>query len=144
MRKRREMTCEEFTARMARLVASGKDIFAHPHVKSCKTHRALLEDLEAIARAARQLFPEVDPPDQLWKQIEVEVAREWGIGARVSRPFPGCCMVFRVRMTDAWDQTDTATAHNQVTGQANVPLPEARKRAGGTAPPPPHHGKERG
>jgi hypothetical protein len=67
---KREMSCEEFGARMNELIATGEDIFAHPHVMTCELHRALLEDLEAIAIAARQLFPEVDPPDNLWKEIE--------------------------------------------------------------------------
>lgn len=70
MIKKREMSCEEFGAKMSEMIASGEDIFSHPHVQTCKLHRALLEDLEAIAIAARQLFPEVDPPDNLWKEIE--------------------------------------------------------------------------
>jgi len=73
---KKQMSCEEFGARMNELIASGEDIFAHPHVMTCKLHRALLEDLEAIAIAARQLFPEVDPPDNLWREIEGKLEEE--------------------------------------------------------------------
>lgn len=66
----RQMTCEEFDSRMSAMMASGEDIFTHPHVKNCELHKALLSDLEAIARAAKDLFPDVDPPEDLWKDIE--------------------------------------------------------------------------
>ncbi len=66
----KEMSCEEFDARMTAMMASGEDIFTHPHVQSCELHKALLADLEAIARVAKDLFPEVDPPDDLWSGIE--------------------------------------------------------------------------
>ena len=64
------MSCEEFDAHMSEMIATGQDIFTHPHVQSCELHKALLADLEAIARVAKDLFPEVDPPDDLWKDIE--------------------------------------------------------------------------
>jgi hypothetical protein len=74
--KGKNMSCEEFGARMNELIASGGDIFAHPHVQGCELHRALLADLEAIAEAARGLFPEVEPPPDLWKKIERELEME--------------------------------------------------------------------
>lgn len=73
---RKDMSCEEFSASMADLVASGQDIFAHPHVRKCRLHRALLDDLETIAKAARQLLGEVDPSDTLWDGIQARLGFE--------------------------------------------------------------------
>ena len=73
---RKDMSCEEFSACMAHLVAAGSDLFSHPHVQGCKLHRALLDDLEAIAHAAKQLFPDVDPPDRLWNGIQARLDLE--------------------------------------------------------------------
>ena len=49
---------------------------AHPHMQSCELCRALLADLETIAEAARQLFPAVEPPDELWEHIESAIKSE--------------------------------------------------------------------
>jgi hypothetical protein len=70
------MSCEEFQAQMPELIGSGVDASAHPHVQSCDLCRALLNDLETIAEAARQLFPVEDPPDHLWDQIESAIKQE--------------------------------------------------------------------
>jgi hypothetical protein len=72
----KEMTCEEFQSYMPELIGSGKDASAHPHVQNCALCRALLQDLETIAEAARQLFPVEDPPDRLWEQIESAIKQE--------------------------------------------------------------------
>jgi hypothetical protein len=72
----RNMTCEEFQAHMPELIGAGEDASAHPHVQNCALCRALLQDLETIAEAARQLFPVEDPPDRLWKQIESAIRQE--------------------------------------------------------------------
>lgn len=72
----RNMTCEEFQAQMPELIGSGADASTHPHVLNCALCRALLEDLETIAEAARQLFPVEDPPDHLWDQIESAIKQE--------------------------------------------------------------------
>src|ERR1700722_8020976 len=65
------MTCREFDAVMLELIASGEDINTHPHIQSCELHRALLRDLQAIADAAKMLFPaEEDPPDDLWTKLD--------------------------------------------------------------------------
>ena len=72
----KSMSCEEFQAHMPDLIASGEDASAHPHVQSCALCRALLNDLETIAEAARQLFPVEDPPDTLWDQIESAIKLE--------------------------------------------------------------------
>lgn len=74
----KNMTCEEFQEQMADLIGSGVDASAHPHVQSCALCRALLNDLETIAEAARQLLPVVDPPDSLWKQIEHRIKEQEG------------------------------------------------------------------
>jgi hypothetical protein len=70
---RKDMSCEEFSACMAHLVAAGSDLFSHPHVQRCKLHRALLNDLEAIAHAAKLLFPDIDPPDTVWEGIQARM-----------------------------------------------------------------------
>lgn len=64
------MSCEQFQAQMPELIGAGADLRTHPHVLGCALCRALWDDLEAIAEAARQLLPPVEPPDQLWEQIE--------------------------------------------------------------------------
>jgi hypothetical protein len=48
---------------------------AHPHLKDCADCRALLAELQTIADAARQLFPSVEPPDELWRNIESAIKR---------------------------------------------------------------------
>jgi hypothetical protein len=140
MKKRRHMTCEEFTARMPQLVASGEDIFAHPHVKSCPVHRALLEDLEAIARAARQLFPDVDPPDRVWAEIEGRIAPSGGLDERISDPFPGCHLVFRVKVMENWSPQDNLIAYDDHLGERNLPVSGKQIRAGRKSPPHPREG----
>jgi hypothetical protein len=72
----RNMTCEEFQARMPDLIGAGEDASAHPHVQNCALCRTLLNDLETIAQAARELFPVVDPPDHVWDEIESAIKKE--------------------------------------------------------------------
>jgi hypothetical protein len=72
--------CAEFQAQLPELIGSGENASAHPHVQSCELCRALLADLETIAEAARQLFPSVEPPDEVWEQIESAIKREEGDG----------------------------------------------------------------
>jgi hypothetical protein len=60
------------------LIGSGENVASHPHFQSCELCRALLADLETIAEAARQLFPIVEPPDELWEQIESAIKNEDG------------------------------------------------------------------
>jgi predicted anti-sigma-YlaC factor YlaD len=73
---KKDMTCEEFHSHMAELIGAGEDLSGHRHVQNCDLCRALLKDLEAIAEAARQLFPVEDPPDRLWEQIESAIKQE--------------------------------------------------------------------
>lgn len=70
------MSCEEFQAQLSELIGSGEDASVHPHVQSCERCRALLSELQTIADAARQLFPSVEPPDQVWTQIESAIKKE--------------------------------------------------------------------
>ena len=72
----KNIQCAEFQDQLPELIGSGADAGAHPHVQSCELCRALLADLETIAEAARQLFPVVDPPDELWEQIESAIKSE--------------------------------------------------------------------
>ncbi len=70
-----KMSCAEFQDQMAELIGSGEDPNAHPHLKDCEDCRALLADLKTIADAARQLFPSVEPPDEVWEHIESAIKR---------------------------------------------------------------------
>lgn len=70
-----KMSCAEFQDQMAGFIGSGEDLSAHPHLKDCADCRALLADLETIAEAARQLFPSVEPPDEVWEHIESAIKR---------------------------------------------------------------------
>jgi hypothetical protein len=73
-----KMSCAEFQAQLPDLIGSGANAASHPHIQGCELCRALLADLETIAEAARQLFPVVDPPDDLWSQIESAIKSEEG------------------------------------------------------------------
>jgi hypothetical protein len=70
------LTCTEFQAQIPELIGSGEQIGNHPHLRSCRLCRALLADLDAIAQAARQLFPVEEPPDALWDHIESAIVKE--------------------------------------------------------------------
>jgi hypothetical protein len=74
--KPKAMSCAEFQAQLPELIGSGVTASEHPHLKECDLCRELLESLEAIAQAARQLFPEVEPPERLWEQIETAIKEE--------------------------------------------------------------------
>ena len=72
------MSCAEFQAQLPELIGSGMNVSGHPHIQSCDLCRALLADLETIAEAARQLFPAVEPREELWQQIESAIQSEGG------------------------------------------------------------------
>jgi predicted anti-sigma-YlaC factor YlaD len=78
----KDLSCAAFQARLPELIGSGENIAADPHIQSCELCRALLADLETIAEAARQLFPIVEPPDELWEQIESAIKNEQGSSDR--------------------------------------------------------------
>jgi hypothetical protein len=70
------LTCQEFQAQLPEMIGSGKSLAAHVHLQHCALCRALLADLETIAEAARSIFPIVEPPENLWKQIESALKNE--------------------------------------------------------------------
>jgi hypothetical protein len=72
------ISCAEFQAQLPELIGTGENIAEHPHIQNCELCRALLADLETIAEAARQLFPSVEPPEDLWAQIESAIKNEDG------------------------------------------------------------------
>jgi hypothetical protein len=75
---RNNMACEEFQQQLPELIGSGADAGAHPHVQSCELCRAFLAELEAIAAAARELFPIEDPSDRVWEKIQIGIQEEEG------------------------------------------------------------------
>lgn len=73
---RKDMSCEDFQEQLAELIGSGADATSHPHVQSCDLCRAFVADLQAIAAAARELFPVEDPSDRVWEQIQSAIHEE--------------------------------------------------------------------
>lgn len=65
-----KQSCADFQAHLPELIGSGADLSDHPHLAECDLCRALLADLETIAQAARNLFPSVEPPEEIWANIE--------------------------------------------------------------------------
>jgi hypothetical protein len=72
------MSCRQFQARLPELIGSNANLAADPHLETCGHCRELLADLETIAKAAREIFPVVEPPDELWEQIESAIWSEGG------------------------------------------------------------------
>jgi predicted anti-sigma-YlaC factor YlaD len=73
------MSCEIFQSQLSDLVGSGADVHNHPHIQECEICRELYEQLQTIAEAARQLFPDQEPEDKLWERIESAIKDEDGI-----------------------------------------------------------------
>jgi hypothetical protein len=71
-----KLPCAEFQAQLPDLISCGENVADHPHLRSCKLCRALLADLDAIAQAARELFPIVEPADAHWEHIESAIVKE--------------------------------------------------------------------
>jgi RNA polymerase sigma-70 factor (ECF subfamily) len=69
-------SCRKFQAQLPGLIGTGKNLNLHPHIQSCELCRALLIDLQTIAEAARNLFPNVEPPEELWQHIESAIRDE--------------------------------------------------------------------
>jgi len=73
----KDMDCAAFQAQLPELIGTGDKIGDHPHVQSCDLCRAFLEDLEAIAAAAREYFDAVaEPRDEVWLRIQAELEEE--------------------------------------------------------------------
>jgi hypothetical protein len=77
------LSCAEFQARLPEVIAAGESLSTDPHFQHCELCRALLAELETIAQAARELFPAVEPPDELWEHIESAIQNE---GGAIGRP----------------------------------------------------------
>lgn len=72
----KSMSCEEFQDQLSDLVGSGADVESHPHIKECEICRQLYQELQVIADAAKQLFPDQQPEDDLWERIESAIKKE--------------------------------------------------------------------
>jgi hypothetical protein len=72
------MSCAEFQAHLPELIGSGENVLNHPHMQTCELCRALYAELEVIAQAARDLLATVEPPDDLWENIESAIKGEDG------------------------------------------------------------------
>lgn len=72
----KQISCADFQSRLPELIGSGANVSEHTHIQTCELCRALLAELEVIAQAARDLFPVVEPPDDLWKNIETAIKSE--------------------------------------------------------------------
>lgn len=71
-----DQECAEFQALMPKRIEAGEDLQTFPHMLTCERCRALVQDLEYIAQAARELMPiEEEPRDELWTQIQLAIER---------------------------------------------------------------------
>jgi len=75
----KSMRCEQFQAQLSDLVGSGADVDNHSHIRECDICRQLYQELKIIAEAARQMFPDEQPEDNLWERIESAIKKEDGI-----------------------------------------------------------------
>jgi hypothetical protein len=71
-----KQACADFQKDLPEAIASGEDLMHDPHLRSCELCQALLADLEFIADAARRLFPNEEPSDHVWGNIESVLAGE--------------------------------------------------------------------
>jgi hypothetical protein len=69
------MTCEEFERVLPELGES-QSIEQESHLKSCSACSELLSDLNAIARQAQLLEPDVEPSPRVWNSIEITLRHE--------------------------------------------------------------------
>jgi hypothetical protein len=72
----KSMSCHEFQDQLAELIGSGANVDNHPHLQTCELCRALLNDLETIAKAARDLLNVPEPQDDLWIRIDEQIKKE--------------------------------------------------------------------
>jgi hypothetical protein len=70
------LSCVIFQARLPELIGSGANISDHSHLRTCINCRCLLNDLESIADAARQLLSNEDPSVHVWKEIQSVIQAE--------------------------------------------------------------------
>lgn len=72
------LACEEFQAQLPDLIGSSEKLAMNLHIQHCPRCRGLLSDLKTIAEAAHELLPIVEPPDEVWKNIESALRNEQG------------------------------------------------------------------
>jgi hypothetical protein len=71
----RPLTCEEFQAQMPELMSG--NIREHEHLETCDRCNALIDELEEIGMAARQLLnPDYEPPTLSWDKIRARIGEE--------------------------------------------------------------------
>lgn len=68
--------CAGFQARLPELFESGDSLEGDPHLASCETCSALVEDLRYIAQQAKLLLPLRDPSPAVWDHIQSALKRE--------------------------------------------------------------------
>ena len=69
--------CANFQALLAERIGAGEDLQSYDHMSTCERCRALVRDLETIARVARELMGvEEEPPKDLWFDIENAIKRD--------------------------------------------------------------------
>ena len=73
---------------MAERLGAGEPLSLDPHLAACPRCQALLDDLNAIAEAARQLFANAEPSDKVWKNIESAIREQNPIAPEARSP--GC------------------------------------------------------
>lgn len=66
-----DAACEAFQSKIPHLI--GGNIYEEEHMQSCLRCKALVEELEYIAEAARLYLSAEEPPDTIWKNIEVQL-----------------------------------------------------------------------
>lgn len=74
----KNLSCQQFQARLADLIGSGENAANHPHLQTCENCRALLADLQTIADAAKKLLPIEQPNEDLWDRIELAIQKDEG------------------------------------------------------------------
>jgi len=69
------LSCEEFQDQMAQLMENEMvDIHDHPHLRTCARCTALLDELEQIGDAAKELLtPTYEPSDKLLDRIRESI-----------------------------------------------------------------------
>ncbi len=73
----KEAECAEFQSHMAERIGAGENLLDDPHLTDCERCQRLVEELAAIAQAARLLLPvEEEPHEDLWEKIQRAITHE--------------------------------------------------------------------
>ncbi len=68
--------CAEFQEQLPGFFDSGADLLEHPHLATCETCSALVQDLKYIAAQAKLLLPLHDPSPAVWENIHNALSRD--------------------------------------------------------------------